>query len=118
VPAKVLRKVRQLDLVPQASTVSRGGGIALRGDSWHVPPALQSFLEGKNLLASRAKAACDDLHEAIILVDREVVMSKRPSKPKQIVEIDLRRPRDVIDVHADPAVGVCFKQLWSARDAH
>jgi NitT/TauT family transport system ATP-binding protein len=70
------------------------------------------------LVARRAKAACDDLHEAIILVDCEAVMSKRPSKPELIVDIDLPRPPDVIDVQADPAFGACFKQHWSARNAH
>lgn len=59
-----------------------------------------------------------DLHEAITLADRVVVMSKRPGKAKLIVDIDLPRPRDVIDVQSDPAFGAYFKQLWSALDVH
>jgi NitT/TauT family transport system ATP-binding protein len=59
-----------------------------------------------------------DLQEAITLADRVVVMSKRPGKPKLIVDIDLPRPRDVIDVHANPHFGAYFKQLWSALDVH
>ena len=59
-----------------------------------------------------------DLQEAITLADRVVVMSKRPGKPKLIVDIDLPRPRDVIDVQANPAFGAYFKQLWSALDVH
>jgi len=59
-----------------------------------------------------------DLHEAITLADRVVVMSKRPGKPKLIVDIDLPRPRDVVDVQSDPAFGAYFKQLWSALDVH
>jgi NitT/TauT family transport system ATP-binding protein len=59
-----------------------------------------------------------DLQEAITLADRVVVMSKRPGKPKLIVDIDLPRPRDVIDVQANPHFGAYFKQLWSALDVH
>lgn len=59
-----------------------------------------------------------DLQEAITLADRVVVMSKRPGKPKLIVDIDLPRPRDVIDVQSNPAFGAYFKQLWSALDVH
>ncbi len=59
-----------------------------------------------------------DLHEAITLADRVVVMSKRPGTPKMIVDIDLPRPRDVIDIQADPAFGAYFKQLWAALDVH
>lgn len=59
-----------------------------------------------------------DLHEAITLADRVVVMSKRPGVPKMIVDIDLPRPRDVIDIQTDPAFGAYFKQLWAALDVH
>jgi NitT/TauT family transport system ATP-binding protein len=59
-----------------------------------------------------------DLQEAITLADRVVVMSKRPGKPKMIVDINLPRPRDVIDVQSDPHFGAYFKQLWSALDVH
>jgi NitT/TauT family transport system ATP-binding protein len=59
-----------------------------------------------------------DLQEAITLADRVVVMSKRPGVPKLIVDIDLPRPRDVIDVQSDPHFGAYFKQLWSALDVH
>jgi NitT/TauT family transport system ATP-binding protein len=59
-----------------------------------------------------------DLQEAITLADRVVVMSKRPGRPKLIVDIDLPRPRDVVDVQANPAFGAYFKQLWAALDVH
>ncbi len=59
-----------------------------------------------------------DLQEAITLADRVIVMSKRPGIPKLEVQIDLPRPRDVVDVHADAAFGAYFKQLWSALDVH
>jgi NitT/TauT family transport system ATP-binding protein len=59
-----------------------------------------------------------DLQEAITLADRVLVMSKRPGRPKLIVDIDLPRPRDVIGVQTNPAYGAYFKQLWSALDVH
>jgi len=59
-----------------------------------------------------------DLQEAITLADRVVVMSKRPGTPKLILDIDLPRPRDVIDVQSDPQFGTYFKKLWSALDVH
>jgi NitT/TauT family transport system ATP-binding protein len=59
-----------------------------------------------------------DLQEAITLADRVVVISKRPGRPKLVVDIDLPRPRDVIDIHSNPAFGAYVKQLWAALDLH
>jgi NitT/TauT family transport system ATP-binding protein len=59
-----------------------------------------------------------DLQEAITLADRVVVISKRPGRVKLVVDIDLPRPRDVIDIQSDPAFGAYFKQLWAALDVH
>jgi NitT/TauT family transport system ATP-binding protein len=59
-----------------------------------------------------------DLQEAITLADRVVVMSGRPGRPKLIVDIELPRPRDVVDVQSNPAFGAYFKQLWTALDVH
>jgi NitT/TauT family transport system ATP-binding protein len=57
-----------------------------------------------------------DLQEAITLADRVVVMSKRPGIPKVVVDIDLPRPRDVVDIHANPAFGRYVRDLWAALD--
>jgi NitT/TauT family transport system ATP-binding protein len=59
-----------------------------------------------------------DLHEAITLADRVVVISRRPGRIKQIVEVHLPRPRDVIDAQARPEFGAYFKTLWNALDVH
>jgi NitT/TauT family transport system ATP-binding protein len=59
-----------------------------------------------------------DLHEAITLADRVVVISRRPGRIKLVVDIDLPRPRDVIDLQSDPRFGSYFKQLWDALDVH
>jgi NitT/TauT family transport system ATP-binding protein len=59
-----------------------------------------------------------DLQEAITLADRVVVMSKRPGRIKLVLDIELPRPRDVIDVQSNPAFGAYVKQLWTALDVH
>lgn len=59
-----------------------------------------------------------DLHEAITLADRVVVISRRPGRIKLVVDIELPRPRDVIDAQANPAFGSYFKTLWHALDVH
>jgi NitT/TauT family transport system ATP-binding protein len=59
-----------------------------------------------------------DLQEAITLADRVVVMSRRPGIPKLVLDIELPRPRDVIDIQSNPAFGAYLKQLWSALDVH
>ena len=59
-----------------------------------------------------------DLQEAITLADRVIVLSRRPGRPKLVLDIDLPRPRDVIGIQTDPAFGEYFKQLWAALDVH
>jgi len=59
-----------------------------------------------------------DLQEAITLADRVVVLSKRPGRPKLVLDIDLPRPRDVIDIQSDPTFGAYVKELWAALDVH
>jgi NitT/TauT family transport system ATP-binding protein len=57
-----------------------------------------------------------DLHEAIALADRVVVISRRPGRITLMVDIELPRPRNVIDAQASPAFGAYFKTLWRALD--
>jgi NitT/TauT family transport system ATP-binding protein len=59
-----------------------------------------------------------DLQEAITLADRVVVVSRRPGRIKMVLDINLPRPRDVVDVQSNPEFGAYFRQLWDALDVH
>jgi len=55
-----------------------------------------------------------DLTEAISLADRIVVMSARPGTIRQIAEIKLPRPRDLLTIRFSPQFGHYFEYLWQA----
>jgi len=59
-----------------------------------------------------------DLHEAITLADRVIVISRRPGRIKMVLDVDIPRPRDVIDAQSRPEFGAYFKTLWNALDVH
>jgi NitT/TauT family transport system ATP-binding protein len=54
------------------------------------------------------------IDEAIALGDRVVVMTKRPGSIKEIVPIDLPRPRDVLALQANPAFFAVRSRIWTA----
>jgi NitT/TauT family transport system ATP-binding protein len=51
------------------------------------------------------------IDEAVYLADRVVIMSARPSTVKEIIDIDLPRPRDV-HVRGDPEFGMLRERIW------
>lgn len=53
-----------------------------------------------------------DLTEAIALADRVVVMTARPGKIREIVPVDLPRPRDIYNVHTDPRFREIYDRIW------
>lgn len=53
-----------------------------------------------------------DLVEAISLSDRVVVMTGRPGHIKDIVDIDIPRPRDVFHVHKTAGFEVYHDRMW------
>ena len=54
------------------------------------------------------------LDEAIVLGDRVAVMSKRPGVFKTIVPIDLKRPRDALELRNDRRFMSLRRTLWEA----
>jgi len=54
-----------------------------------------------------------DLTEAIALADRCVVMSARPGRVREVVDIELPRPRDIFSIHTDPTFRNIYDRVWS-----
>ncbi|HEV8022940.1 MAG TPA: hypothetical protein VGP41_16815, partial [Candidatus Lustribacter sp.] len=50
----------------------------------------------------------------IVLGDRVIVMTNRPGKVKTIVDIDLPRPRDVLDMKSNEAFFEIRSRVWTA----
>jgi len=54
-----------------------------------------------------------DLVEAITLSDRIIVLSARPGQVKQVMQVNLPRPRDPFTLHTKPEFSAIFESLWS-----
>jgi NitT/TauT family transport system ATP-binding protein len=53
------------------------------------------------------------LDEAIRLADRVVVMTARPGRIKAVIPVELPRPRDVLDMPANPEYLRLHAQVWA-----
>lgn len=53
-----------------------------------------------------------DLEEAIALADKVVVLTAGPAKLKGIYNVDLPRPRDVVEIRMSPGFNSLYKQIW------
>jgi NitT/TauT family transport system ATP-binding protein len=58
-----------------------------------------------------------NLDEAILLGDRVAVMARRPGRVKDIVEVDLARPRPVLDLQNDRRYVEVRKRIWESLRA-
>jgi NitT/TauT family transport system ATP-binding protein len=54
-----------------------------------------------------------DIDEAILLADRVLVLSNRPSHVLRELIIDLPRPRDQVDTKADPKFGAFRREIFN-----
>src|ERR1700681_753339 len=54
-----------------------------------------------------------DITEAVLLADRVVIMSQRPSRLLANIAIDLPRPRDVFEPFRNPGFEAAHEAVWS-----
>ena len=54
-----------------------------------------------------------DLTEAIALGDRVIVMTARPGKIREVVPVNLTRPRDVYSIHTGSEFREIYDKVWS-----
>jgi NitT/TauT family transport system ATP-binding protein len=52
------------------------------------------------------------IDEAILLGDRVAVMTTRPGRIKEVIEMPFERPRDVEEVRADPRFAELRSHIW------
>jgi NitT/TauT family transport system ATP-binding protein len=54
-----------------------------------------------------------DLVEAIALADRVVVMTHRPGKIKDIIDVPMTRPRNIFEIHRQEGFDEAYGRLWN-----
>ncbi|MEO9339659.1 ABC transporter ATP-binding protein [Mesorhizobium sp. SB112] len=57
-----------------------------------------------------------DIHEAVTLSDRVIVLSSRPGRVKLDVKIDLERPRNPADLRKSPRFAQLVDEIWAGLD--
>lgn len=54
-----------------------------------------------------------DLVEAVALADRVVVMTHRPGKIKDIIQVPMARPRNIFEIHRQEDFDEAYGRLWN-----
>ena len=54
-----------------------------------------------------------DLVEAVALADRVVVMTHRPGKIKDIINVPMARPRNIFEIHRQEGFNDAYGRLWN-----
>jgi NitT/TauT family transport system ATP-binding protein len=54
-----------------------------------------------------------DLEEAIALADKVVVLSIGPARIKGVYDVDLPRPRDVVEIRLNPHFNELYQRIWA-----
>jgi NitT/TauT family transport system ATP-binding protein len=57
-----------------------------------------------------------DLEEAIALSDVIIMLAARPGRIKRVIEIDLPRPRDPVEIRFDTRFREYHEQIWSEME--
>lgn len=88
---------------------------ALDAQTRHILQAELLRIWGETAPVSERKTAIfitHDIEEAVLLADRVVVMSSHPGRVRDVVSIDLPRPR-ANTARTHPRFGVLVEQIWS-----
>lgn len=54
-----------------------------------------------------------DLVEAVALADRVVVMTHRPGKIKDVIQVPMTRPRNIFEIHRQDGFDEAYGRLWN-----
>ena len=54
-----------------------------------------------------------DLVEAVALADRVVVMTHRPGKIKDVIQVPMTRPRNIFEIHRQEGFDEAYGRLWN-----
>jgi NitT/TauT family transport system ATP-binding protein len=54
-----------------------------------------------------------DLVEAVALADRVVVMTHRPAKIKDVIQVPMKRPRNIFEIHRQEGFDEAYGRLWN-----
>lgn len=54
-----------------------------------------------------------DLVEAVALADRVMVMTHRPGKLKDIIDVPMKRPRNIFEIHRQDGFDEAYGRLWN-----
>jgi NitT/TauT family transport system ATP-binding protein len=54
-----------------------------------------------------------DLVEAVALADRVVVMTHRPGKIKDVIQVTMGRPRNIFEIHRQEGFDEAYSRLWN-----
>ncbi len=77
----------------------------------------------RTILQQEVSALCEEqqktvifvthsIDEAITLGDEVLVMTHRPGRVKRLISVPFPRPRDVVEVRADPRYGELYEEIW------
>jgi NitT/TauT family transport system ATP-binding protein len=54
-----------------------------------------------------------DLVEALALADRVVVMTHRPARVKDVIQVPMARPRNIFEIHRQEGFDEAYSRLWN-----